>query len=112
MSAPTYGFDGPLVTKSTADGTVDGEVAVTYDADLRQATETAAGVPATFEYDNDGMITKAGNLTLTRDPDNGLLTGLNVGNSTTAVTYNELGELVIRGDPAGLDADLRRELRA
>lgn len=43
-------------------------------------------------YDNDGLLTGAGALTLTRDVQNGLLTGTTLGSATTSIAYNTFGE--------------------
>ncbi|MGH8656616.1 MAG: RHS repeat-associated core domain-containing protein, partial [Gammaproteobacteria bacterium] len=40
-----------------------------------------------------GLLTKAGNLTLTRDAQHGLLSGSALGNTTTSLSYNGFGEL-------------------
>jgi hypothetical protein len=50
------------------------------------------GNTSSFQYDQDGLLTGAGALTLTRDPQNGLLTGTVLGNITDAITYNSFGE--------------------
>ena len=45
-----------------------------------------------FRYDSDGLLTGAGALTLTRDPQNGLLTGSTLGSLTTSQGYTGYGE--------------------
>jgi len=57
------------------------------------------GVPrrASRGYDDDGLLTSVGNLTLTRDPANGLPTGTSVGTGAGAVSeiygYDAFGQL-------------------
>jgi RHS repeat-associated protein len=46
-----------------------------------------------FGYDNDDLLTSAGAMTLTRDAQNGLLTGTTLGTTTETMTYNSLGEV-------------------
>lgn len=43
-------------------------------------------------YDNDGLLTGAGDETITRDPGDGLITGSTVGGVTTAMSYDSFGE--------------------
>ena len=45
-----------------------------------------------FGYDNDSLLTSAGALTLTRDPQNGLLAGTTLGVVSDSLTYNSFGE--------------------
>jgi YD repeat-containing protein len=74
-----YAYDGSLPAKTTFTGTVNGEVSSTYDADLRLTSDSAAGASASYAYDDDGMLIRAGTLALTRNADNGLLTGMSGG---------------------------------
>ncbi|HKV96973.1 MAG TPA: RHS repeat-associated core domain-containing protein [Gammaproteobacteria bacterium] len=51
------------------------------------------GLPARgYDFDNDGLLTGAGDETLTRDPGDGLITGSTLGGVTSAVTYDGFGE--------------------
>src|SRR4051794_20305138 len=89
----SYAYDGPLLKTTTWAGPVAGSVTRTYDADFRLATETdAGGSPVTFQYDNDGLLTAAGALTITRDPATGFVTGSTLGGTTETRTYNSYGE--------------------
>ena len=64
-------------------------MARTYDADFRLATETdAGGSPVAFQYDNDGLLTGAGALTITRDPATGFVTSSTLGSTTETRTYD------------------------
>ncbi|MGH8491345.1 MAG: hypothetical protein ACREXS_21420, partial [Gammaproteobacteria bacterium] len=51
------------------------------------------GASIAFGYDNDSLLTSAGSLSLTRDPDNGLLTGTVLGTVNDSRGYNGFGEV-------------------
>ncbi|MBI5497757.1 MAG: RHS repeat-associated core domain-containing protein, partial [Deltaproteobacteria bacterium] len=51
------------------------------------------GTPIAFSYDDDGLLTQAGALVLTRDATNGFVTGTTLGNVTDAFGYNGHGEV-------------------
>lgn len=91
----TYTYDGSLLTRTTWTGPVAGTVDRTYDNDFRVISEKVNGeTPVTYEYDADGLLRRAGNLTITRDPQTGLVTGTSLGVVTTANAYNAFGELI------------------
>jgi RHS repeat-associated protein len=46
-----------------------------------------------YQYDNDGLMTAAGALTMTQNSANGLLTGTTLGSVTTSQTYDAFGGL-------------------
>jgi len=48
--------------------------------------------PVNFSYDDDGLLVQAGSLTLTRDPQNGRLTGTTLGQVSDSWIYNGFGE--------------------
>jgi YD repeat-containing protein len=50
------------------------------------------GDTVAYVYDDDGLLVAAGDLALTRDPDNGLLTETALDSVTTRTTYNAFGE--------------------
>jgi len=90
----TYAYDGSLPTKATWAGTIRGSVEVTYDNFFRvDSQKVNGGNTVTFGYDNDGLLTQAGSLTLSHDQQNGLLTGTSIGNVTDTYQYNEFGEV-------------------
>ncbi len=49
--------------------------------------------PVTYVYDRDSLLTKAGNMTLTRNGQNGLLTGTTLGQVKETYAYSSFGEL-------------------
>ncbi|MGE0681540.1 MAG: hypothetical protein AB7P69_11675 [Candidatus Binatia bacterium] len=93
----TYSYDGSLLTETEWTGPVAGSVSRTYDTDFRVASQSInGGHTIVFGYDNDSLLTSAGDLTLTRRMDNGLLdsTTLTAGSVTVSdsYTYNGFGE--------------------
>lgn len=99
-----FTYDGSLVTKVKATGPVVGEISRTFDSDLRVKTMTiAGGAPITYEYDADSLVTKAGDLTITRDPATGFATGTQIGQVREGMSYNEFGELTEQTASFGTD---------
>jgi RHS repeat-associated protein len=89
-----YAYDGSLLLSTTWSGEVTGQVARMYDNDFRVTQRSVNGAnPVIFTYDNDSLLTNAGDLTVTRDPNNGLITGTTLGNITTQITYSAFGEI-------------------
>jgi RHS repeat-associated protein len=90
----TYGYNGPLLTTTTWTGTIAGKVSRVYDNNFWIASESIDGAgTVAFTYDNDGLLNKAGALTLTRSATNGLITGTTLGLATDARTYDSFGAL-------------------
>ena len=90
----SFGYDGHLLTQASWAGPVSGTVELDYNDDFRLALETVnAASPIAYGYDADGLLTSAGELTLTRDPQNGLLTATSLQTTAEALTYNGFGEL-------------------
>ena len=90
----SYTMDGPLVTATTWSGEVEGSVERTYDSDLRISSISVNGAnPVSYAYDDDGLLIQAGDMSLTRDPQTGFLTGTALGVVTTSYSYSPFGEL-------------------
>jgi RHS repeat-associated protein len=90
----SYTYDGSMPTSVQWSGEVSGTIGVTYDNDFRVTQQTVSGANAVnFEYDQDGLLTHAGAMTVTREPANGRITSTQLGNVTTSQTYNSAGEL-------------------
>ena len=88
-----YTYDGALPLTENLSGSVIGSVARTYNTDFRLTTLSVnGGVAVPFNYDNDGLLTQAGALTLSRDAQNGLLTATTLGATTTSHSYTGFGE--------------------
>ena len=98
-----YTYDGFLETGVSWSGTVSGSVGRTYTPDFRVSQSTVNGGNAvSYTYDNDGLLTGAGGLTITRDPTNGLISGTSLGSVTDTRSYNSFGELT--GTTASISA--------
>jgi len=98
--ALNYTFSGALLTQTSWSGAVIGNVGKTYDNDFRVGTVSVNGAnPFTYQYDNDSLLTAVKNtalginLTLTRNAQNGLLTGTALGSLTDSYSYNGFGEV-------------------
>jgi RHS repeat-associated protein len=92
-----YTYDGSLVTSSTwggPAGAVAGSASWTYDNDFRIASESVnGGHTVTFSHDPDSVLTQAGALAISRDPQHGLVTGTTLGSVTDTRSVNGFGEL-------------------
>jgi RHS repeat-associated protein len=90
----SYDYDGLLPTRASWTGPVAGNVARTYDGSLRLATQTINDTDTVaFSYDDDGLLTAAGDLTIDRDPQHGLATGTTLGAVSSSRTFDALGEM-------------------
>lgn len=88
-----FSYDGSLLIGVTWSGPVTGSITATYDNDFRvTSTSVNGGNTASFSYDQDGLLTQAGALTIARDTLNGLITGTTLQSVTTMQAYNALGE--------------------
>lgn len=87
-------YDGSLLTRVEWAGEVNGSVAASYDNDFRVTSLGVNGEsPIPFGYDGDGLVTQAGDLSVTRDAANGLITSSTLGGVTESRTYTPFGEL-------------------
>jgi RHS repeat-associated protein len=90
----SYTYDGSLPTSVQWNGQVAGTVGVTYDKNFRVTQQTVnGGNEVDYQYDQEGLLTQAGDMSITRDPQNGRITSTQLGNVTTSQTYNGAGEL-------------------
>ena len=102
-----FSYDGSLLTSESWTGPVAGSVGRTYDNDFRVTALSVNGANAvTYQYDADSLLTKAGALTLARNPQNGLLTGTTLGSVADTWSYNGFGE------PGAYAGNLRREAQS
>ncbi len=102
----SYTYDGSLPKSTTWGGTgcVQGSVSKTYDNDFRLDVLSLNGTPVVdYGYNNDGRLTSAGPMTLTRDPGNGKLVGTTLGTIATSQGYDGFGDLesYFAGDGVG-----------
>ncbi|MDZ4349277.1 MAG: RHS repeat-associated core domain-containing protein [Xanthomonadaceae bacterium] len=91
-----FEWDGMLPKATTWRGPVSGSVTRSFDANFWLTQETVEGDTVNFAYDADGLLMQAGDLSLARDPGNGLVTGVLLGSINDARAYNGFGELVDR----------------
>lgn len=88
------GYDGPLVTSMQTTGPVPGTVSFAYDNDFELTSLGIAGTAAIpFEYDEDGLLTQAGSLVLSRDAASGRLDSTTLASTTDVRTRTAFGEL-------------------
>jgi RHS repeat-associated protein len=98
LSAPdggqlSFSYDGFLPLATTWNGEVYGSVSQSYDNNFWITNRSVNGMPVSYSYDNDGLLTAAGDLGLERSPVNGLLTATNLGSTATSRSYNGFGEM-------------------
>src|SRR5947207_2250238 len=87
----SYSYDGLLTTQIAWAGTVGGRVAWTYDKSMKVVNELVDGTSgASYAYDNDGLVTKAGAMVITNNPA-GQFSGSTLRNATDTVTYDNFG---------------------
>ncbi len=88
-----FSYDGVLGTGETWSGPVTGSVTDTFNNDFRLSGQSVAGGAAIpYTYDGDGQLASAGDLTITRDSQNGIATGSTLGAVATTEGYTPFGE--------------------
>ncbi len=88
-----YTYDGNLRTSETWSGSILGSVVKGYNDDFLVRSLTVNGQPPIqYRYDNAGKLVGAGALTLSRDQQNGMLTGSQLGETYDSWQYNQFGE--------------------
>jgi RHS repeat-associated protein len=91
----TFSYDGSLATGMAWSGSVAGTVTRQFNDDFRVSQRSVNGEGAiTFAYDDDGLLTRAGELQLSRSAVNGLVQSSALGAVTDVWTYNAFGEVV------------------
>jgi RHS repeat-associated protein len=89
----TYAYDGSLPIDTTWNGPLAGSVTRAYDNNFRVTLLSVNGAdPIALSYDLDGLLTQAGSLTLTRNAQNGLITGAALGSITETMSYDAFGD--------------------
>jgi len=90
----SFQYSGSLLTRQSWSGTLNGQVDFGYDNDFRVQSVSLNGAnPVSYVYDNDSLLTNAGDLTLNRNAQNGLLTGATLGSVSDSLSYNGFGEV-------------------
>ena len=91
----SYSYDGSLPLSTTWAGTINGSVSRTYNNNFWITSDSVnGGSTIAYQYDNDGLLTGAGNLVIGRNAQNGLITGTILGNMNDTRGYNAFGEVV------------------
>jgi len=96
-------WDGFLPESITWSGTVRGTVRWEYGDDLRPTGVTVAGVTVPTTFDDDDMLTGAGDLTVTRDPASGLPEAAALGGVSTTTNFDEFAQLTASSAAFGAD---------
>jgi RHS repeat-associated protein len=89
----SYTYDGSLPLTETLTGPVTGTVAMAYNSDFNIRALTIGGVEFGYGYDDDGLLTGAGAMSISRDARNGFITGTQLGSLATTQFYNAFGEM-------------------
>lgn len=92
-TAVSYTYDGSLLARTTWSGSVQGAVERGYDDNFWLRSRSVNGTPVTFDYDDDGLLIRAGELTVIRDSASGRVMGTAIGSTATSASYNGFGEL-------------------
>src|SRR5262249_13663532 len=88
-------FDGPDVIAEAWAGTVSSTITRELDARSRVIADVVGSSPRIeYEYDTTGLIVRAGELSLTRDPTTGLIASERIGALERTWQYNSFGEVV------------------
>jgi RHS repeat-associated protein len=109
----SFEWDGFLPRATTWRGPVNGRVGYRFDTNLWPIEETVNGEVIAFDYDADGLLIRAGALSLTRDAGHGLVTGTTLDAVEETFAYNGFGEVIGRditvlGTPS-FQVDYRRD---
>jgi RHS repeat-associated protein len=97
----SYAYDGSLLTATTWSGPVQGTVGRAYDDNFWLRSLSVNGDPVTLDYDEDGLLTRAGGLTVTREAASGRIAATAVASVETSASYNGFGELEFLACTAG-----------
>ena len=113
-----YGYDGPLLTSETWSGRVSGAVERKLDMAFRDSVVTLTvngnSWPVAIHYDADGLLTGAGDLSIARRSDDGLIEGTQIAGSsvTSSQSYNSHGEIEDLRHAYGTNTLLQQEIIA
>ena len=91
----TNAYDGALPTAVTWDGLVKGKVGVTYNSEFLVDSQSVNDAnKVSYQYNNDGQLTNAGDLTINYDETTGVFTQSTIGSIKDAVvSRTEFGEV-------------------
>lgn len=84
---------GPLPTGRIQSGPVPGSVRWKHDNELHVSSMWVnSSTPISFQYDRDGLLTRAGALSISRDPASGFVNNLNLGQYSTSYERDTYGQ--------------------
>ena len=87
-----YEYDGKFITLETFHGTLAESIAYTWNNDFNLTGTTYAGVTTAYTYDDDSLLTGAGNFTVTRNALNDFVETVSDGTLIASMGYNGYGE--------------------
>jgi RHS repeat-associated protein len=88
-----FQYTGPILTGAAWSGTITGQVMMQLNTDLLPASQSVDGSTVAYSYDPDLLLTQAGDLSVTRDPASGFVTGTRIGVVTDHREYDDAGLL-------------------
>jgi YD repeat-containing protein len=89
----SFNYAGSLATQKAWNGAVNGSVSYAFDNDLDVVSrQVNSGSAVTLNYDADKLLTRAGDLTITRNPQNDLIRGSVIGGVNDSWNYDEFAE--------------------
>jgi RHS repeat-associated protein len=90
----SYIYDGGLLSSAHWSGPVTGVVSFARNNDFLVVTNNVnSASPIQYGYDADSLLVQLGSMTLTRDSQNGLITGTTLGGVSGAIAYNGFAEV-------------------
>ncbi len=87
-----YTYNGPLPVASQLEGSVSGTVDLRYNTNFWVTSESVDGETIDFSYDNDGLVTKAGELMVENSAEFGLVIGTVLDEAKDTYAYDSYGE--------------------
>jgi RHS repeat-associated protein len=93
LEAISYGYDGSLVVSETFSGTLNQSLLYTYNNDFDVSGFSYAEHSTGYSYDDDGLLTAAGNFIISRNAQNGLPESVGDGTLSVDRSFNGYGEL-------------------
>ncbi|MDL1984383.1 MAG: hypothetical protein LWX54_09395 [Deltaproteobacteria bacterium] len=89
----SYEYDGKLVTSENLSGALSQSLGYTYNNDFNMNSFSYAGKTHIYTYDNDGLLTGAGNFTIFHNAQNGLPEVVTGGALNMTRSFNGYGEV-------------------
>ncbi len=87
-----YSYDGHLPVQTDISGSVAQRIGVIYNNNIRRESVTIDGETVNYTYDDDGLVTQAGELIISRNTEDGLIHSLTLGQTTVDFNYNAYSE--------------------